>query len=1357
VVSDSAYAKASTDATLIAGRYRIETLLGKGGMGSVYAAVDVASGKRVAIKRTHARAAASVLELFKREFHTLHGLRHPNIIEVYDYGTDSTGPFYTMELLEGGDLRKATPLPWPQVCSYLRQVAMLLGLLHARRLLHRDISPSNLWVLPDSRLKLIDFGALSAFGVPTEVVGTPPFIAPESLRERSAAVSIDQRADLYALGALGYWLLTSAHAFPAKSLGELPRAWAREPAPPSQLATLVSNRELPPIPSELDALIASLLRRDPLARPQTTEELIARLDSIAGPASEPVDHALRGYVRSKAFVGRLAERETIAKYLRGLHSRGHAVLIEAAAGIGRSRMLEELSVLGRLEGAASVLVRAGEQVRAYTVANAIALALLDQLPSEALATSKPYAAALARLSPEVHSKLGVLARPAPDETSAGREQLQHALSQWVTELAERRAILLLVDDFENTDEESAAWLAALARGAAARHMLLVAAQRIEPRSRAALNQQIFRNAAQVMTLPALTSLEMHDLLRSVFGDAGYLARVVETLHRVSQGNPAHCLELVEHLIERGLARYSEGSWTLPGQLSAAGLPQTRTEMHTARLDWVGTQARRLAELLSIYDGPLSRAACYAVSDVSEQSTADALVELTLNGVLLESEQGYNLVHDGVRESLSRALEPARRKAAHARLGAVLLASAADPIDAMRAGLHLFRAGDTRRCQQLVQQAALHLFNGHRARLHVAVPLFEQAVELYRMHDVPAETLAVPLYALCMASFFVDRRLADRYGGATLAAFEDLLMFGLARKLRRFIGAKLALLVALTLAGARLRASRAVAPSLADALRMHLSSVVAQNAVATSSFDLAGTERCRHALEPLAAFSDRHIAGFIRRCVLAIANMIRDDHVGALAELCALIALADSKTPIRNLPVHLKQEFVGGGLFSIGVLLTWKQDPAVLAIVDRMEQLGPMHALTADHLRAAHYAGLGDMSRAAQYRHQLETRALRVGAAWQVVTMGPVHAQVTALWTNDALMAKRAAAELERLSRELPSLTIEARRARSTYLVLCGRYREAIDTLRDEGARNSAGWLRARGMLARAHNRLGEHARARELCREALANRSDAELMFVVMNLHVQLELALADAALGDLEPARARIDVLLARHAKSAGPLALGAIHETAARIALLAADFAGCRAQLEGMRSYYVPTQITSLLELTESLAQKLAQAERGEIEQATGPSVLLDDDAHLITRMRLILTSTEATFEQRARRSIELALELTGADHGFVIALDAPVETVQASHDPPPAGLVDWVRARLSLTGDEETAIGDGDSEEQGTVLLDGVRYCLTPLSAPGAAAAVSAALVLGFGAGQPLALRADVLGTIARHLFETTARVD
>src|SRR5689334_14526535 len=228
----------------VAGRYRIESLIAEGGMGAVYRAFDESGGMFVALKR---RANdMRVARMFEREYHTLVSLEHPRIIHAYDYGVDATGAYYTMELLDGSDLRELAPLPYRRACRYLRDVASSLALLHARRLLHRDISPRNVRVTGDDRCKLIDFGVLSSFGVAEVLAGTAPFVPPEAL----SGAPLDQRADLFSLGALSYWVLTGRHAYPARAMDELPRFWRSPPVAPSKARERDDAQE--PIPAALD-------------------------------------------------------------------------------------------------------------------------------------------------------------------------------------------------------------------------------------------------------------------------------------------------------------------------------------------------------------------------------------------------------------------------------------------------------------------------------------------------------------------------------------------------------------------------------------------------------------------------------------------------------------------------------------------------------------------------------------------------------------------------------------------------------------------------------------------------------------------------------------------------------------------------------------------------------------------------------------------------------------------------------------------------------------------------------------------------------------------------------------------------
>src|SRR6195952_5681911 len=206
---------------VIAHRYEVKEQIAHGGMGMVYRVLDRSSGQERALKRvlfSNPARKSFYTSAFEREYQVLAGLDHPRIIRVFDYGVDAEGPYYTMELVRGRDLERAGPLSFREVCLHLRDIATSLSLLHARRLLHRDLSPGNVKIADDGHFKLLDFGALSDFGFTSWIVGTPPMVPPEALR----GDLVDQRADLYALGALTYWTLTGEHAFAARRMDDLP-------------------------------------------------------------------------------------------------------------------------------------------------------------------------------------------------------------------------------------------------------------------------------------------------------------------------------------------------------------------------------------------------------------------------------------------------------------------------------------------------------------------------------------------------------------------------------------------------------------------------------------------------------------------------------------------------------------------------------------------------------------------------------------------------------------------------------------------------------------------------------------------------------------------------------------------------------------------------------------------------------------------------------------------------------------------------------------------------------------------------------------------------------------------------------
>jgi serine/threonine-protein kinase len=531
----------------VASRYVVKEELASGGMGIVYRVLDTSTGHERALKRLKTEAASKpfLAEAFAREYQVLAGLDHPRIIRVFDYGVDQVGPFYAMELLDGKDLRHAAPLPFRDACVVLRDVATSLALLHARRLIHRDLSPGNVRMTPDGHCKLIDFGALASFGSSRHVVGTAPCIPPESLQ----GTPLDQRADLYALGALAYWTLTERHAYPARSMDQLPAAWTVDPPPPSSLVE--------GIPRELDALVLSLLSADSRARPGSAAEVIARLNAIGDLAPEgggDAERLAQSFLLSPRFVGRAALSEQLEERVgAAVRGRGCALRVEAGAGMGRTRLLEEVGVRAQIAGACVVRVDASMYSHSHGTARALAVRVLDAVPEVARACAGRYLVALRALGRDVDARLSgtVSSRPPPpsgppsSRTSSSRPPVSATvgdpgggpLHAWFAEISRSKPLVIEIDNLDDADDASLGLLVGIARRASDCPLLLVVTElaRHEPRTSAGL--VMLRGQCVRLTLTPLSPAETFELARSLFGDAPNLARLAEWLHGRTAGSP----------------------------------------------------------------------------------------------------------------------------------------------------------------------------------------------------------------------------------------------------------------------------------------------------------------------------------------------------------------------------------------------------------------------------------------------------------------------------------------------------------------------------------------------------------------------------------------------------------------------------------------------------------------------------------------------------------------------------------------------------------------------------------------------------------------------------------------------------
>jgi serine/threonine-protein kinase len=272
------------------GQYTLEEKLGEGGMGTVYRARHAMMRRPTAVKLLPPdKAGEANLARFEREVQLTAQLTHPNTITIFDYGRTPDGVFYyAMELLDGATLDDVVRLdgaqPPGRVLKVLAEVASALEEAHGVDFIHRDIKPANIILCsqggkPDVA-KLVDFGLVKdlagADGVEltsTEAItGTPLYLSPEAL---NAPEKVDARSDIYALGAVGYFLLTGEHVFTGHTLVEVcGHHLHTEPEPPSQ-------RLGQPVPADLETVLLSCLAKEASDRPQSASELLARVHSCA--------------------------------------------------------------------------------------------------------------------------------------------------------------------------------------------------------------------------------------------------------------------------------------------------------------------------------------------------------------------------------------------------------------------------------------------------------------------------------------------------------------------------------------------------------------------------------------------------------------------------------------------------------------------------------------------------------------------------------------------------------------------------------------------------------------------------------------------------------------------------------------------------------------------------------------------------------------------------------------------------------------------------------------------------------------------------------------------------------------------
>ncbi|MFO0552933.1 MAG: protein kinase [Polyangiaceae bacterium] len=702
-------------------RFRIERVLGSGGMGVVYQAFDVASKLPVALKTLKSWAGHDLYRL-KNEFRQLAEVRHPNLVQLHELVFEEGIWFVVMELVEGTDFLsyvRASAIPADPRADTLdgaleplydaerlreavRQTATALLVLHQRQKVHRDLKPHNILVTPAGRVVVLDFGlvadATDGGASASSISGTPAYMAPEQV----VGVSIGPPADLYALGVMLYEALTGQLPFTGKTAyGVMLAKEQGTAAPPSTV-----HRAVEP---EWERLCLALLQRDPAARP-TASDVLTTLGALPSRAPEEP---------GTPFVGRELELRTLSATLEASR-QGQPLLVqvEGASGVGKTTLIKEF-----LQSAANadVVVLAARCYERESIPYKAVDGLVDSLTrqlvrlgAEAEALLPRDIHALTRVFPVLLRADAVARAPrigaaAPDAQELRRRAFA-AFKELLGRLADRKRLVLWIDDVQWDDADSAALLSSALSAPDPPALLLIATSRSEEAEQSACRQALRKalTPEQVHHLPLdpLTQSQAAELaLRLLGAELGTRERS-EQIARESEGSPLFVGALAQRLREAD-------------QEDAPSLG----ELLRARVDHLPPPARRLLEVLVVEGRPLAQVqafrACHLGPEGREALAVLRAANLARTGGAAEHDSA-DVFHGRIRDVVAASMTPERTRECHLELARAL--EAEGRVDHERMALHLFAAGETTR-------AAVHAESaGDEAARALA---FGRAVEFYR--------------------------------------------------------------------------------------------------------------------------------------------------------------------------------------------------------------------------------------------------------------------------------------------------------------------------------------------------------------------------------------------------------------------------------------------------------------------------------------------------------------------------------------------------------------------------------------------------------------------------------------------------
>jgi tetratricopeptide (TPR) repeat protein len=664
--------------------FEILSLLGQGGMGQVYLAVDHRLDRKVAIKFLPDSLDDDLgrVRRFETEARAASALNHPNIVTIFDWGKSRWGPYLVMEWIEGRRLREliSEGIPLPRLLSLARQAAEAISTAHRAGIVHRDLKPDNILVRDDGYVKVVDFGlarltnldgdATATFG--GMLMGTLKYLAPEQ-----GAGTADERSDVFSLGLIFYQMATGRHPFEAGSALATFHALSTRPAiPPAELN--------PGIPAELSALVLNMLEKEPAARPNSShvvESLREMLSStVPGAASAPMPRQ----TPAKAIVGRDAENTVLLKAFESAESvRGSLVCVSGEAGMGKTALVESVIQTLAVDRRRCLLGRGRSSQRLAGVEAYAPLleALQEQLHSDA---SGRFAREMKQFAPSWYSlvcSVSELSGSVEVPRAHSQDRMKQELATMLQRVGRETPLAIVFEDFHWADISTVDAVVHLAnRFDDLRLMMIVTYRKSEmlqsnhPFVTAELDLRA-RGLSQEVKLESLSRSEVERYVSLEFPKNRFGPELLDKVYRRTGGHPLFVADLIRYLRESGAITETDGMWeTAPSFAELEqGLPESVRSMVERKMGAVDEDDRRLLSSAAVQGDEFDSAVLSTVVRMDAAEVEERLEHLervyALISLVEEREMPdrtltcrYRFAHSLYHEYCYGLLRPTRRAA-----------------------------------------------------------------------------------------------------------------------------------------------------------------------------------------------------------------------------------------------------------------------------------------------------------------------------------------------------------------------------------------------------------------------------------------------------------------------------------------------------------------------------------------------------------------------------------------------------------------------------------------------------------------------------------------------------------------------